>query len=343
MSSFLVALFELCYYNCIRDYCIFWSVGCKGEIMTDRLLSFKNRMLYLYVFSWDKAVIREMVGDSLLADEHLKNADMARENYAVVTKGKDIDAELYELYAKSGGHNVVYIGGSYLPSACFKSLLPRFEEKFRGKSLSEIRQSRDSKELTREDVQSILDVYDYIYDSVSDEGYKIWMPSETTEKGNSEESENGEQHKRKGYVEDFQWLDQYRDADNMVTPEILDYSLVGTIRDVKNIHHDSSLGKSKLVLLLDVGGQNILVNARGAMHNSYGYITESRVAKLKASLPKENIDVSDEQALVEWFKEAGVEKSPYMKRREKARMASAVLDHIEEKAEENSLDLSEKY
>ena len=119
-------------------------------------------------------------------------------------------------------------------------------------------------------------------------------------------------------IDDMAWLGRYVDVDGMVTADDLDYSLVGTIVDVQGIHQDRRLGDSKLALAVETEGQTILVNVRGAMHRNYGYITDSRVKQLKESLPKKDIDVTSDWELKQWFDEAGVEKSAYMKAKERA-------------------------
>lgn len=240
-------------------------------------------------------------GDEYLIKKRLGFANRLQKGYAYASNGRDINDDLRVLYEANKMKESIRINGRDFAIDRIELLRPVFEKDVDLKRHTTV---------TPVDLRSVIDVYRIISDSVADEGY------EREEQFGDGESKT--ERKVKEHPEDLVWLEQYKDVDGMVVADDLDYSLAGTIVDVQGIHADRRLGDSKLALALETEGQTVLVNARGAMHRNYGYITDSRVRQLKESLPKKDIDVTSDWELKQWFDEAGIEKSRYMKAKERA-------------------------
>ena len=259
-----------------------------------------NDLMFSYIDVISRLVDKNGSHDSWGSEQLLKFANRTQKAYEYQTAGHNINEDLYKLYHQNKGKESVKIGEYDVPMSRMEVLRPIFEKNI------DLKRHTDLTSVTLED---IIAVYNNIDDSVSDVGYDAEEAS-----GNTVRTER----KIKDHPEDLEWLGRYVDADGMVTADDLDYSLVGTIVDVQGIHQDRRLGDSKLALAVETEGQTILVNVRGAMHRNYGYITDSRVERLKESLPKKDIDVTSDWELKQWFDEAGVEKSAYMKAKERA-------------------------
>jgi hypothetical protein len=241
-------------------------------------------------------------GDSYLTRQYLKFANTYQKSYTYYSNGRDIHADLHQLYEQNKGQETVKIGEHDVPMESLEDIKPIFEEKVAVKQYTG---------LTPVALRDIIDVYRNIKDSVIDDGFEH-------EPVGISSDEPRRERRVKDHSEDLEWLQQYTDVDGMVVADDLDYSLVGTVVDLQGIHANSRLGDSKLALVLETEGQTVLVNARGAMHRNYGYMTESRVKQLKESLPRKDIDVTSDWELKQWFDEAGIEKSAYMKAKERA-------------------------
>lgn len=107
------------------------------------------------------------------------------------------------------------------------------------------------------------------------------------------------------------WFDSLEEGGTVVdlTPgqaQVLDvmYCPVGTYKTDRN--------RSKLCVLVSNGGNNVAVNIRDEFHELVGYVTESRVAKLRAKTPYLLYAISgrkfSKQSLRRWLVDAGVLK-----------------------------------
>ena len=268
--------------------------------MVKKSASRANDLMFSYVATINRLVDKNGSHDGWGSEQLLKFANRTQKAYQYQTDGHNINEDLYKIYHQNKGKESVRIGEHDVPMSRIETLCPVLEKNI------DLKRHTDLTSVTLDD---IIAVYNSIDDSVSDIGYE------------TEEISSGAvrtERKIKDHPEDLAWLGRYVDVDGMVTADDLDYSLVGTIVDVQGIHQDRRLGDSKLALAVETEGQTILVNVRGEMHRNYGYITDSRVKQLKESLPKKDIDVTSDWELKQWFDEAGVEKSAYMKAKERA-------------------------
>lgn len=133
---------------------------------------------------------------------------------------------------------------------------------------------------------------------------------------------HGERHEREAPAEKrvdprfegiIKWLANHKgeilEPKDVVTP------VIGKIVDVERILHWTPLSggekpkkalHSKLVVAVETPKGTALVNIRGALWAHIGCITDGRVLKLKETLPKTPIDVTDDKALHAWFLAAGL-------------------------------------